>query len=665
LAHSTGSPRDRRVRGLGLRAAAAGLLCLGLAARLPAEKWKDPTPEEKAIVEDASNGLVGAVYLEKKMVSSNQMFDVKVRAKILSKSGFDVATVEGIDPNAQFIEGRTVSPSGKVTELSSKDIRTVTAVKAAGRSVEHKVFTLPALEPGAFVEYSYREWGWLGASSDYHVEVLFQDKYPVLHQELHTPKRFPFSSSLRRQKGVVIEYGPEGNEYVYKAANAPALHDEVYGLPKYERSAAVIFAWVFPGIQAPTAESFWVDATKKGLAPLLNDYMVKPSKVEKALKEIPGSRASDPKTRLRGIYDYAQKTVKNRWTLRPGEVAPKGGWKHNENAADALSHGYGTPWDIASVCASLLKADGWKFRAVFTPDREERFFHPEIPSMFQFGGWIIEVRDPGLEGPVYLCFDHPLQTFGELTWSRVGSAAYAIDLDAQTGEKIEIPQLPPEKNSRHRAWTVTLAEDGNVSVRRESHLDGAAAFDARVDLYAVGREANDKKLREAYQKMDPPGEIESVSYENEEKPGADFVQTTVFRRNGLGGSLPGGRVELAPLTMIGESNPFTQERRDEPIMFPYPYLQEDTLVVTPPDGYAPDALPPPVELHSLVGRYSARASKGDKPNTVVVSRTLTVSRFSASPDFYPEYRRLFEAAARGDAGLSLVFKKDAPAKAAR
>ena len=650
--------RSRLIR-LGRRAAAfAG--ALALSAPLFAAKWKDPSPAEKAIVEDPAKGWVGAVYLEKTFQSENQMWRVTVRAKILSKSGFDVGTVEGIATNAQGVEGRTVSPSGKVTELASKDIRKVTAVKAGGRSVEHLVFTMPALEPGCFVEYTYKEWGWLGSASDFHVEVLFQDNYPILRQEVTTPKRFPFSSSIRRQRGVTIAFREEGSGYVYESTDAPALHEEPYGLPKNERAAAVIFAYVIPGIQSASSESFWADATKKGLAPILQEYLVKPSKVEKALKSIPGSRTADPKARLKAIYDYSQKTVKNRWALRAGETEPKGGWKKNEDAADTLSHGQGSPWDIATVCASLLRADGWKFRVVFTPDREERFFHPEIPSMFQFGGWVIEVKDPGLDGPVYLCFDHPLMAYGQMPWNRLGVASYAIDLEAETGEQVEIPQLPPEKNTRRRQWAVTLAEDGNVRVDRVSRLDGAQAFDARIDLYGNGKDSFEKRLRETYEKFDPPGEVESVAFQNEESPEENFVQTTKFRRNGLGATLPGGRLELAPLTMIGETNPFTQEKRDEPIIFPYPYLNEDTLTITAPEGYVPDALPPPIEQRGIVGRYGVRAARGEG-NSVVVTRILALTRFSGSPEFYAEYRKLFEAAARGDAGLSIVFQPAAGA----
>ena len=186
---------------------AASVLALSIVfpAAARASKWKEPTEAEKKIVEDPAKGLVGAVSLEKTMESVLVTYQVRVRAKILSKNGFAAGTVEDLSGDAYDIEGRTVGPTGKVTDLASKDIRTMTTVKTGGKTIERKGFTMPALEPGCFIEYAYREHGAFGPGREYHAGILFQDKYPVLRQELRTPRNFPFSSSLRIQNGVRID----------------------------------------------------------------------------------------------------------------------------------------------------------------------------------------------------------------------------------------------------------------------------------------------------------------------------------------------------------------------------------------------------------------------------------------------------------------------------
>jgi hypothetical protein len=655
--------RPRPSRRLGFACLALVAVALFLPPQGHAAKWKDPTDAEKKMVEDPEKGLVGAVYLEKIQLSGYRpIFQVYVRAKILSTAGFDIATVEDLDSNAWDIAGRTVSPAGTVTELSQKDVHTMTKVKAAGISLKRKGFTLPALEPGCFIEYTYLEPGPLGSGRSYYAEILFQDKYPILRQELRTPNPFNFSGTSRSQNGVQIHLREESSEYVYESSNAPALREEPHGLPKHERSAAVIFAYVFRDIRGENPEQFWTDATKKVLVPDIKKMMVQPGIVADRLKTIEGSREADATGRLRAIYRYVQKNVKNRWALRAGEVVPKGGWKKNEDAGEVLSHGDGTSSELATVFASLVRADGWKFRIVFAPDSETRLFHRMILSIYQFGAWLVAVSDP--KDPsrvVYLSFEHPLLPFGVVPWNHLGVDCYAVSLDDESGQVVQIPEAPPGQNAGQRVWKIELTEEGDIRAERESRWAGLLAFQVRSELYRKGKDAMEKEVREEHQKLSPLGQVESVSFEAAEDPEQSLVGRLRFTRKGMASPLPGGRIEFAPLSLINQTNPFTQEKRNDPIIFAYPYLEEDTLTVALPEGYTVDALPARVERQNNVGHYAASAQPGTG-GTVVVSRTFELARFFGSPDLYPNYRALFEAMTEGDASFSLVFKKTAASK---
>lgn len=640
------------------RLAATSFLFLGLLPGMAfAAKWKTPTEEEKKIVEDPAKGLVGAVYVEKLQETVLTTYHVHVRAKVLSKNGFDIGTVDDLGGDAYDIGGRTISPNGKVTELEGKDIRTILTRKTGGRTVERKGFTMPALEPGCFIEYDYYEHGAFGPDTRYHAEVLFQDKYPVLHQELRTPKNFPFSSSLRLQNGVRIDTRAETNTYVYSAANTPAVRKEAHGLPMNERAAEVIFARVFPGLIGNTSEEFWKNATKTVLVPYIKKWLARPGRVEDALRTLPGSREKEPEARLQAIYRHVQKTVRNQWVLRAGETSPKGGWKENEDAGEALTRGSGNPWDIAFVCASMLRSDGWKFRVVFASDREHRFFRPELPSVFQFEDLLLEVADPRDPAkPTYLSFEHPLLPFGFVPWNDLGVDAFAVNIDDTAGSALRIPLSAGESNARRRAWNVAVTEEGDVRIERKTTWTGQQAYQVRADLYGRGKEALEKETREDYEKLDPPGQVESIAWENEEAPDQELKGTLRLTRKGMAGSLPGGRIEVSPLTMIRSENPFAAADRNGPIYFSYPYVNEDTMEVAPPPGYVLDSLPQSVEQPTSVGRYSVKAVKG-AGEAVRVARTFELKRFSAGEELYSTYRRLFEAAARGDAGFSILFKK--------
>jgi len=153
-----------------------------------AYRWKDPSPAERAIAEDPARDVAGAVYLEISEESIDDVFHVYVRAKVLSRTGFEIGTVDDLDEEAFEIEGRTVSATGVVTPLAPRDIRTITTLKAAGVRLRRKGFTMPALEPGSFVEYTYREYGTFGNRGPYHVEIPFQRKFDVLRESVSTPR---------------------------------------------------------------------------------------------------------------------------------------------------------------------------------------------------------------------------------------------------------------------------------------------------------------------------------------------------------------------------------------------------------------------------------------------------------------------------------------------
>lgn len=639
------------------RAIALGAGVLLTAASAGAYAWKTPTPAELKIAEDPARGISGAVYLEIDQESVNDVLHVYVRAKILSPAGFDVGTVDDLDEEAFEIEGRTVSATGVVTPLPSRDIRTMTTVKAAGARLRRKGFTLPALEPGSFVEYSYREYGTFGSRGEYHVEIPFQRKYFIVAEQFSTPRAsFGFSTAIRFENDVTIQTRNEPGRAIYTAENVPALHPEPYGLPPQERSAGLIFSYFFEDLRATTADAYWKGAIHLGFVPWIKGRLLKASRAAERLKTIPGSRAADPRARLRAIYRYVQATLKNRDALPAGETPPKGGWKKNDDAADAFANGSGEPLDLAAAFVSLLRADGWSARVVWCPDLQERVFHPQIPSIFQFDSAVIEVRDPAFPNPVYLSFENPVLPFGVVPWNHLETECYAVDLDKETSEIVRIPAGASGQNVVRRLWTEEIGADGDAKFTRESHWTGEEAFDARATWFAQGRAQYEKEIRDRYAKMDPPADVSTVALEHENDPDAEFVSKIAFTTAGFLSDPSSSRIAISPLSAIGQENPFTQDTRTEPIRFPYPSLEADTVTLAPPPGYVLDGVPAEIDASSEIGRYrvAARVEGG----SVIIDRLFDLRRAAASASFYPLYRSLFETAARGDAAFALVFRKE-------
>ena len=141
-----------------------------------------------------------------------------------------------------------------------------------------------------------------------------------------------------------------------------------------------------------------------------------------------------------------------------------------------------------------------------------------------------------------------------------------------------------------------------------------------------------------------------------------MTSTLKLVSHGIAPPLPGGRIAIAPLPLLRETNPFPVGDRHDPISFPYPYVNQDVLTIVAPEGYVVDGVPGPVERSSAIGRYTLTAEKG-AGEKVVVQRTFSIARANSGPEAYEAYRSLFEAAVRADAALSIVFRKAAPAPA--
>lgn len=634
----------------------AALAALALSSSVFGADWKNPTAAEKAIVDDAAKGYSGAVYLEKRMESKEGFFTTTVRAKILSRTGFGVGTIDDVLEDATEIEGRTVSPGGLVTLLPKSDIRTIATVKAAGATVKRKGFTLPALEPGCFIEFTYREPGIFGSHGLYQADVSFQDEYSILRQELITSSQIAYSSAVRFAHGVTVRFEKPPGHYLFVAENIPALHPEPYGLPRSERSAGVIFSYFFQDLRATSSEQYWEGATRLGLVPWVQRYVPRPGKVRDRLRNLPGSRTVDAKARLRAIYEDVRDGFENRDALAAGERPPKGGWKTNSDGADVVSHRSGHATELASVLLGILKEDGWKARALFCADAQARVFHHENPSIFQFDTWLVEVRDPGLSAPAYLSLANPMLPFGDVPWNYRDVDAYAVDLETSKGEIVHVPPAPADHNREHREWTISVSPEGDLRVERESRWTGLQAFDLRARLRREGVADYENSVRERLRKLDPPGTLDSLKVEALTSQEAELAIRSVVRRPSFAATMPGGRMALTPLALMESTNPFTQEKRTDPIRFPYPYRDENRFTITAPPGYVVDGWSGTTSKKNEIGRYAVDARKGES-GSVVIDRNFELQRAAGRADEYVFFRELFEAAAKGDADFAVLFRK--------
>jgi hypothetical protein len=142
------------------------------------------------------------------------------------------------------IEGRTIAPDGRITELRDQDVFERTIVQTSGLKVRAKTFVLPAAVPGSIIEYRWREIR--DDTIANYLELPFQREVPVHEAHYHLKPLDVRDIGYRmRTQGFNLSSLPvpvreDGGYYRIVARNLPALKKEPYMPPESSLKACML-----------------------------------------------------------------------------------------------------------------------------------------------------------------------------------------------------------------------------------------------------------------------------------------------------------------------------------------------------------------------------------------------------------------------------------------
>ncbi len=132
----------------------------------------DPDADAEAIFWDirvddgGENDLVLSHYIRIKI------FTERGREK---QSKIDIPFINGT--KIKDVAARTIKPDGTIIELAKEDVIEKTVVKVSGLKLRTKSFAFPAIEPGAIIEYKWREV--ISGASANNLRLHFQREIPI------------------------------------------------------------------------------------------------------------------------------------------------------------------------------------------------------------------------------------------------------------------------------------------------------------------------------------------------------------------------------------------------------------------------------------------------------------------------------------------------------
>jgi hypothetical protein len=612
----------------------AGLLflLLGCAPALAAafgDDWKPIDPSELAlkapIVERDADAEILLWDVRIDDDQEDLQFKHYIRIKVFTERGRESQSRIDIPYLSKYVQikdiaGRTIKADGTTAELKKEDIFERDIVKASGLKLKAKSFAMPGVEPGAVIEYRWREVR-PGALANYQ-RLQFQREIPIRKVTYHVKPLqspyFPFGMRYMPfripQQDRLFQKEKDGF-FAVTQENIPAFREEP-NMPPEDQVRAWMLIYYSPDTKLDPAR-FWKQYGKERYD--LYKSRIKPNDdVRKAAAEIVGD-ATDPEQKLARIYDFCRTKIKNASDDASGLSADQlQKLKENKSPGDTLKRGVGDGGDVDMLFAALAAAAGFDARVAFTADRSDIFFDPEFADSY-FLRYPTSIAVRVGDGWRFFNPGYGYLPFGMLRWQEEGTQT--LITDPKDPQFVISPISAPDKTLQKRTAKLSLAEDGtlegDVRIEYTGHYAVEMKEAADDDSPAEREEALKSRIRARLSNA----EITDIRVENVTDYAKPFAYQFHVRVPNYA-QRTGKRLFLRPAFFQYGSQPlFPTSTRKNAIYFHHPWAEEDHVEIELPEGYALDNAEAPAPYGAnQVSQYQPKLAVTKDNRTLVYDR---------------------------------------------
>jgi len=514
-------------------------------------------------------------------------------------------------------------------------------VKVSGLKLRTKTFAFPGIEPGAIIEYKWKEVR--SNTSANNMRLQFQRDIPVQAVTYRIKPAKDMSWDVRPFNMERFSFEREKNGFdVTTVTRMPAFREEPMMPPEDSvRSWALVryhgFFSVLSSYSFQAAQTYFI----------FQPYMKIDNDIKKKAAEIVGG-ASTVDEKVSKIFEFCRTNIKNTDDKNAGftdEDLEK--LKENKKPSDTLKRGVGSGSDLNLLFAALVNAAGYEARVVLLPDRGRRFFDRNVVVPGALKPASIAVRS----GETWKFFDlgSKYVTPPMLPWQEEGVDGVIAD---DSPEWLRTPMSPPEKSKEKRTATFTLDEngtlEGDVTIEYTGHL-AVERKNLNDDDSPVQREEN---LKEAVKGRMSSAELTNIVVENATDPVKPFVYKYHVRVPGYG-QRTGKRLFFQPgYFHKGIEALFSSGTRRYPIYFHFPWTEEDRITFTLPKGYALDNAdrPAPMNVQEIC-KHEIEMGVTKDQTTLIYKRNFLFGGHDSilfPVTSYDHMKRLFDEISRAD-----------------
>jgi transglutaminase-like putative cysteine protease len=561
-----------------------------------------------------------------------------------SKIDIQYGKIEGLGPNIRIrdIAARTTKPDGSVVELKDTDIFERDIEKSHGVKLKAKSFAVPGIEPGAVIEYRWKE---IRGAVSYYQRLYFAREIPVELVRYHIkPLQHPtlgMSGQPFNIKNTPFTKEKDGF-YLTTASNVPSYQEEPSMPPEYEVRPWMLLYYTKDSKIEP--EKFWKDYGKgeyedhKPATKVSDD-------VRQAANEAVGTE-SDPDKKVERIFAYVRAKIKyvydDAYNLTEEQLKKV---KENKNPTDTLKRGQGDRHDINMLFLAMTSAAGFDSRVVKLPLRSDSYFRKWFTD-----DYFMRTENIGVKiGENWKFFDPSSRytPYGMLQWSEEGEIA--LISDSKEPIWATTPLSPASKSMEKRTGTFKILDDGSI--------EGTVRMEFTGHLAAYHKEYNDDDTPQQREetlknivKFNILGsaEVSDISIENVTDPDKPFIYTFKLRVPGYA-SRTGKRIFLQPNIFERNAKPmFEKSSRRYGIYFDFPYSERDEITIELPDGFeleSPD-VPPVIKDPNGIGIDEIKMAVTADKKKLIYRRNFSFGNggnILFDQPAYPALKGLFEA----------------------
>lgn len=495
--------------------------------------------------------------------------------KILNVRGEKYANVKiPFSPGVTIddLQARTITPAGKISVLEKGEIYDVNLYPnfVFYSDQRAKIFTMPAIEPGAVIEYRYKVS--IRGRTLWH-SWKFQDNIPTLLSRftLIHPSEWNLNYKLYNlditPKEDIAPLGFKATR-VWEAHNLPGLKSE-FGMPSRKHTIARLTF-------APNGVKTWDD-----VAAWYNNIaspQTEPNQDMKELAERITRGLSSDEDRLQAIFEWVRDNVR----YIAVEIG-LGGYQPYP-ASEVFTNRYGDCKDMTTLLCGLSEACDIQVDEVLISTWQNGVIDTTLPSPFQFNHAIAYCPTVGRDG-VWMDATDKGCAFGTLPWYDQGLPALVVGNGGEASLKIT-SQDSASSNHSHMNWKVKLNSDGSAVVQSETTLWGVMASETRADLLSASQQDLKEWLEMHIARRCIGTTLDSFKIDGlrEVKDPLEIsfnFQSAGFARKRFNQLiLQPGAVSLFELPKL-----FQSQSRSHPIQFRFPFKQELQMEIRVPDSY--------------------------------------------------------------------------------